>query len=154
MKSKAIFMIIMAFMVFPLVQLNAQEVASDDVVGKWMNEDKDAHVEIYKEGDIYNGKVVWLLTPIDEETGKPKLDDKNADESLRDRPVMGLLLLEGFEFDGDDEWEEGKIYDPKNGKTYSCFMEFEDEDDKTVLKIRGFIGISLIGRTTYWTKVD
>ena len=154
MKSKAIFMIIMAFMAFPLVQLNAQDVASDDVVGKWMNEDKDAHVEIYKEGDIYNGKVVWLLTPIDEETGKPKLDDKNADESLRDRPVMGLLLLEGFEFDGDDEWEEGKIYDPKNGKTYSCFMEFEDEDDKTVLKIRGFIGISLIGRTTYWTKVD
>ncbi len=153
MKLKAILMLMMAMVVIPFTQLNAQDFKADDILGVWMNEDKDAHVEIYEEGGKYYGKIVWLLNPIDEETNKPKLDDKNEDLSLRDRPVMGLLLLKDFVFDGDDEWEDGQIYDPKNGKTYSCYMEFEDEDDMSTLKIRGYIGISLLGRTTYWTAV-
>jgi uncharacterized protein (DUF2147 family) len=152
MKLKAILMLMMALAVAPFTQISAQDFNSDDILGVWMNEDKDANVEIYKEGDKYYGKIVWLLNPIDEETNKPKLDDENADESLRNRPVMGLLLLHDFVFDGDDEWEDGEIYDPKNGKTYSCYMEFEDEDDMNTLKIRGYIGISLLGRTTYWTR--
>jgi uncharacterized protein (DUF2147 family) len=62
---------------------------------------------------------------------------------------MGMLLMTGFKFDGEDEWEDGDIYDPKSGNTYSCYIRFEDEN---TLKVRGFIGISWIGRTTYWTK--
>lgn len=153
MKLKGILLVLTVFMLFPFTQINAQDFKADDIVGVWMNEDKDAHVQISRDGDIFNGKIVWLKTPIDEETGKPKLDDENSDESLRTRPVMGLLLLHDFVFDGDDEWEDGKIYDPKEGKTYSCYMEFDDEDDLSTLKIRGFIGVSLLGRTTYWTKV-
>lgn len=153
MKLKAILMLMMAMVITPFTQLNAQDFKADDILGVWMNEDKDAQVEIYKDNGKYFGKIVWLLNPIDEETNKPKLDDKNEDVSLRDRPVMGLLLLKDFVFDGDDEWEDGTIYDPKNGKTYSCYMEFEDEDDMSTLKIRGYIGISLLGRTTYWTAV-
>ncbi len=153
MKLKAVLMIMIAMMAVPFSQLNAQDFAANDILGVWMNEDKDAHVEITRDGDIFNGKIVWLEEPIREETGEPKLDKENEDESLRSRPVMGLLLLSDFVFDDDDEWEDGQIYDPKNGKTYSCYMEFEDEDDKSTLKIRGFIGISLLGRTTYWTKV-
>lgn len=153
MKLKAILMLMMAMVIIPITQLKAQDFKADDILGVWMNEDKDAQVEIYKDNGKYFGKIVWLLNPIDEETNKPKLDDKNEDLSLRDRPVMGLLLLKDFVFDGDDEWEDGTIYDPKNGKTYSCYMEFEDEDDMSTLKIRGYIGISLLGRTTYWTAV-
>jgi uncharacterized protein (DUF2147 family) len=63
------------------------------------------------------------------------------------------MLLKDFEFDGKDEWEDGKIYDPKNGKTYSCYIEFKDET-KNLLKVRGYIGFSMIGRTTYWTRVE
>lgn len=137
----------------PFTQVNAQQVKADDVLGIWLNEDKDAHVEIKKDGDKYFGNIVWLKTPNREETGKPKLDRENEDESLRTRPVMGLMLLKDFEFDGDDEWEDGTIYDPKNGKTYKCYMEFDDEDNMDKLKIRGFIGFSLLGKTTYWTKV-
>ncbi len=70
----------------------------------------------------------------------------------QNKPLIGLVNLKGFVFDGDDEWKDGKIYDPKNGKTYSCYMKFEDESKKR-LKIRGFVGISLLGRTTYWTPV-
>ncbi|MDY0335364.1 MAG: DUF2147 domain-containing protein, partial [Bacteroidales bacterium] len=77
----------------------------------------------------------------------------NPDTTLQKRPLMGLQLLSGFVFDGDDEWESGKIYDPKSGKTYSCYMEFTDKS-KNKLKVRGYIGISLLGRTTYWTRVE
>ena len=102
---------------------------------------------------MYYGKIVWLKEPLDEITGEPKLDDENEDPALRSRPVMGLMLLRDFEFDGDDEWTDGKIYDPKNGKTYSCYMEFRD-DSKDNLKVRGYIGFSMIGRTTYWTRIE
>jgi len=148
-----VFIAFIGLLTFPLASIQAQEVKADDILGVWLNEDKDAHVEIYKEGDKYYGKIIWLKEPIDPETGKPKLDDENEDESLRSRPVMGLLLLRDFVFDGDDEWEDGRIYDPKNGKDYKCYMEFPDNDDKDLLKVRGYIGFSMLGRTTYWTRV-
>ena len=129
----------------------AQNDPADLILGKWLNEDKDAHIEVYKEAGKYFGKIVWLKEPIDTLTGKPKLDDENSDVTLQSRPVMGLVILKDFIFDGDDEWEDGTIYDPKNGKTYSCYMEF---DDQGVLKIRGYIGFSWIGRSSYWTRVN
>lgn len=124
---------------------------ADRVLGTWLNEDGDAHIEITEEDGIFSGRLVWLKFPIDEETGKPKLDKRNPDEKLQSRPTMGLEMLTGFRYDSDDkEWTDGEIYDPKSGKTYSCYMEF---DDNGKLKIRGYIGISLIGKTTYWTAV-
>jgi len=124
---------------------------ADAILGKWLNEDQDAHIQIYKENAKYYGKIVWLKEPIDEITGQPKLGDENDDPVLVKRPVMGLVILKDFIYDGDGEWEDGTIYDPKNGKTYSCYMNF---DENGVLKIRGYIGISWIGRNTYWTRVE
>jgi uncharacterized protein (DUF2147 family) len=124
---------------------------ADLILGKWLNEDKDAHIEITKDAGKYFGKIVWLRDPIDTLTGKPKVDDKNSDEALQSRPVLGLVILKDFTFDGDDEWSEGTIYDPKNGKTYDCYMEIGVTG---ILKIRGYIGISWIGRTTYWSRVN
>ncbi len=133
-----------------LVMISYSQPQADVILGKWLNEDRDAHIEIYREAGKYFGKIVWLEEPIDELTGKPKLDDENDDESLRSRPVMGLVILKDFVFDGDEEWEDGTIYDPKNGSTYDCYIRFGDEN---TLRIRGYIGISLIGRNTYWTRV-
>ena len=151
MRNLTIIFALIGFLAYPFVNVQAQDVKSDDILGVWLNEDKDAHVDIYKEGDVYFGKIIWLEEP-NEENGEPKLDDENEDESLRTRPVMGLLLLRDFVFD-EDEWEDGRVYDPKNGKDYKCYMEFPDEDDKDKLKVRGYIGFSLLGRTTYWTRV-
>ncbi|MDC1221372.1 DUF2147 domain-containing protein [Salibacteraceae bacterium] len=120
---------------------------ADDIIGIWYNQEKTAKVKIFKTGDRYNGKVVWLKEPMRD--GAPKLDRENEDEDLRTRPIMGLELLKGFEFD-DDEWEDGTIYDPKNGETYSCYITKEGEK----LNVRGFIGIALIGRTSIWTKAE
>jgi uncharacterized protein (DUF2147 family) len=128
------------------------QVKGDDVKGVWLNEDKDAHIQVENRDGKYFGKIIWLKEP-NELDGKAKLDDENPDLQLQKRPVMGLQLLSDFVFDGDDEWEDGEIYDPKSGKTYSCYMEFED-DAKSKLKVRGYIGVSLIGKTTYWTRVN
>lgn len=140
---------IMALGIFAGNTVTAQDVKAGDVLGIWLNEDKDAQIKIYLENDKFFGKIVWIKDPIDEETGKPKTDKENPDESLRDVPTLGLIILKNFEFD-DDEWNDGTIYDPKSGKTYSCYMIFPDGQER--LKIRGYIGISLLGRTSYWTR--
>lgn len=151
MKSVSLLAVLLMIGVF-VPTVNAQ-VKANDIVGIWLNEDKDAHVQIENVNDVFVGKIVWLKFPIDDETGKPKLDKKNPDEKLKKRPTMGLTLLSDFKFDGGDEWEGGQIYDPKSGKTYDCYMTFTDNTKKT-LKVRGYIGVSLIGKTTYWTKVE
>jgi len=131
------------------ILVNAQK-EGDKLLGLWFNTEKDAKIEIYKCGDKYCGKIVWLKTP-NNENGTPKVDKDNPDEKLKKRPIMGLNLLSGFEYAGDGEWEEGEIYDPKEGKTYSCVITFEDA--KT-LNVRGYVGFSLIGRTVEWTRVE
>lgn len=136
-------------LIIPFSLLFSQNKKSD-ILGIWLNQDEDAQVEMFERGGKIYGKLVWLKNPIDDDTGKAKLDKNNPDDELKKKPLMGLEILKGFTFDGKDEWEDGEIYDPKNGKTYSCYMAF-DEKDK--LKIRGYIGVSLLGRTTYWTRV-
>ena len=149
MKTR-IFLMLLATVLFALPNVVAQKVSEDDVLGTWLNEDEDAHIQVTKRDNKFFGKVIWIKDPIDPETGKEKLDKLNPDESLRSRPRLGLEILTNFEYDGDDRWDSGKIYDPKSGKTYSCYIKYLDQDK---LKIRGFIGVSLIGKTTYWTRV-
>lgn len=127
-------------------QLYAQQ--ADAIVGKWYNTEKDAQVEIFKEGGKYFGKIVWLKEPV--ENGKPKVDKNNSEKELQTRPIMGMRLLNDFQFKG-GVWEDGTIYDPKNGKTYSCIIK--RKDGKT-LEVRGYVGFSMIGRTVEWTKVE
>ena len=153
MKITSIAIVLLGLFIAPFTTVQAQDVKADDVIGVWLTQYEDSKVEIYKDGGKYFGKIIWLETPIDSITGKPKVDDKNEDPSLQNRPIMGMKLLENFVFDGDEEWEDGTIYDPKKGKTYSCYMEFPDKDNKDRLKIRGYIGFSLLGRTVYWTRV-
>jgi uncharacterized protein (DUF2147 family) len=130
------------------VRVNAQH-KPDDVLGYWFNEEKTSKVQIFKEGTKYFAKIVWLKDPNDVATGKPRVDNLNPDVKLQNVPLLGLVIMKNFVFDGKNEWEDGTIYDPKKGKTYSCYIQF---DKPNILKIRGYIGVSLLGRTTYWTK--
>lgn len=123
--------------------------AQDITQGTWYNEKKTAKIQFYKQGEKLYGKIVWLKEP--NENGKPRLDKNNPDAKLKTKPLMGLVFLSGFTKDGDEEWEDGNIYDPENGKTYSCKMTITSP---TTIDARGYIGISLIGRTTKFTKAD
>ena len=120
----------------------------DDIVGTWLNSSGEGQIQIYKEGDKYFGKITWLKEP-NGPKGNPKLDANNPDKSLQSKPLIGALILRNFKYD-DGEWNGGRIYDPKNGKDYKCFMKLKDP--KT-LSLRGYIGFSLLGRTEVWTRV-
>lgn len=122
--------------------------SAEAVVGKWFNNDKEAQIQIYKKGNEFNGKIVWLKNPNNED-GKVKTDVKNPEDNLRTRPIWGLEILKGFKYD-DGDWEGGTIYDPKSGKTYSCKLTLNGNDK---LNVRGYIGIAIIGRTDNWTRV-
>lgn len=122
---------------------------ADPIESYWFNEEKSAKIHIYKGRDNkFYGKVAWLKKPTVD--GKPKVDAHNPDPCKRNAPILGLLILKGFAKSDDNTYEDGTIYDPKNGKTYSCKMTLNG----SVLDVRGYVGISLIGRTTTWVKVD
>ena len=130
-------------MVAPLCAALAQ-----DVVGKWKLEDGSAIVEVYKQGDVFNGKIVWLQHPT-EADGSPAVDNNNPDAKLRTRKLIGLNMLSGLKKTG-DEYSGGTIYDPGNGKTYNCSMKVEGD----ILKVRGSLDKrGLIGRTMDWFRV-
>jgi uncharacterized protein (DUF2147 family) len=121
---------------------------ADAILGQWANPNGQDHILIYKKGNKYFGKLDWIKVPNDEQ-GKPKTDKNNPDKALQSRPDLGLELLKDFTFDGDKVYEDGTIYDPKSGKTYSCKMTI----DGNSLKIRGYVVFSLFGRSEVWTRV-
>lgn len=131
--------------------------SADDIVGFWYNQPKDAKIQIFKCGDKYCGKIVWLKEPnylADSKEGTPatpKVDHNNPDAALRKVPVMGLQIVQGFQYAGGNQWKNGKVYDPKNGKTYSGKMTLVSPRQ---LDLRGFVGVSLLGRTESWTKAE
>lgn len=139
--------LILALMIFMGGILTSMGQSKDDIVGKWLTEEGKAKIEVYKKGDKYFGKIVWLKEPNNPD-GSPKVDKENPDEKMKSRKILGMELLQNFEFD-DDEWEDGTIYDAESGKTYSCVITMSDNN---TLDVRGYIGVSWIGRTTKWTR--
>ena len=119
--------------------LSAQKINKDAIVGEWIPETKDGRIQVYKVGEKFFGKIVW---------GKDgaKKDVNNPDPKLKEQNVIGLVILKDFDFTG-KAWEEGTVYDPKNGKTYTCTMWLTNNN---TLKVRGYWG--LFYQTQTWTK--
>ncbi|MBO9205428.1 MULTISPECIES: DUF2147 domain-containing protein [Niastella] len=135
-------------LVLSSIHLTAQTKA-DAIIGTWLTGGKEsAKINVYKQGKVYYGKIVWLKNPT--ANGVARLDSKNPDETKRNREIIGLVILNNFRFET-DEWSGGKIYDPESGNTYSCNISLKDNN---ILKVRGYIGISLLGRTETWTRTS
>lgn len=120
----------------------------DKIVSTWKTEEGTSHIRIFKATNgKYYGKIDWL-------EDSDELDENNPDASKRNVPLQGLIILKGFEYDViKKQWTNGTIYDPDNGKTYDCFMWFEN--DPKILFIRGYImGMKFMGRSTKWTLVE
>lgn len=124
------------------------QLGKDAILGEWYNQEKDAIIKIYKEDEKYHGKITWMLNPLDE-NGNPKTDPLNPDESLHSRSRMGMVIMYNFEYDGDNEWNNGNVYDPKSGNEYSGTMTLTSENR---LDLRGYVGIPLFGRTNNWSR--
>ena len=120
---------------------------SNEVVGFWLTEECDSQIQIFKTSDNrYSGKVAWMMKDLDAK------DDKNPNPKLQNQKILGLQILSNFTFNKEDnEWINGTIYDPKNGKTYDCYLWFDN--DKTTLKIKGFVlGMRFLGSETTWKR--
>ena len=133
-------------LVFSVLATQAQ--TKDAIVGVWQNPTGEARIQIYKQADSFFGKIIWLKEPTKD--GEPKTDSNNPDPSLTSQPIMGLQLLRNFKYKGNNLWEDGTIYDPKSGNTYSCKITAVGNDK---IDIRGYIGISLLGRSETWVRV-
>jgi uncharacterized protein (DUF2147 family) len=129
---------------FLLLQVIARaQTNADAITGEWLTQAKDGKILIYKEDNQYMGKIIGG-------NSNSSLDEKNPDIKLRNQPLLGKVILWKFRFNGKDKWEEGKIYDPNNGKTYDCVIKLKNNDE---LEVRGYVGISLFGRTELWTRI-
>lgn len=123
------------------------------ITGIWWNQEKTSRVEIFEEkGKIY-GKVVWLKDNTNPNGSTPRKDYNNPNDKLKSRTLIGTRILNGLTWDTDDnEWEDGEIYDPKTGKTYSCYAVLQ-KDSKLFLK--GYVlGMPFLGRSTLWTRYE
>lgn len=121
----------------------------DAIIGNWKTGEGTAVVQIYKQGSNYFGKIVWLKEPNNPNTGKPRVDEKNSNPAKRNTPLLGLVNLRNFSFHKNNLWKDGKIYDPKSGDDYSCKITMKDSN---TIEVRGYIGISLLGRTDVWKR--
>jgi len=143
-----------AFLVFILAGTIASAADPDAILGRWKTQMDRSELEIYRCGEKICGKVVWLKNPDyvnskDGPVGTPKIDRKNPDPALRDRPIIGLQVIDGLTPADENRWENGACYDPESGHKYKCKMRLSSNDR---LEVRGFIGISLFGRTYILTR--
>ena len=118
-----------------------------DISGRWLSGDGDGWIEITMIANGLSGVIAGSPNASDD---RPDTDDKNPDPALRERPLIGLELFADFDYKGKGKWKGGTIYDPNSGNTYQCIITRVNAD---TLKVRGFIGVSLLGRTELWTKV-
>ena len=129
---------------FGLTAVSAAYAASP--IGLWRG--ADAVFELFESEGRLSGKIVALSEPTTAE-GKEKTDIYNPDPAKRKFPIVGLVFISGLTKKSDSEWENGTVYDPKSGRTYSCLMELQEPDK---IRVRGFLGIAEFGRTYIWTR--
>lgn len=116
---------------------------ADAITGIWQTK-SGGYVQIYDAGDSYAGRVVGSLS------GQAQYDTNNPDPEQRGRRLLGTTVLYGLQYEGDDTWGDGRIYDPGSGKTYSLTAYLRAPDR---LEVRGYVGFSLFGKSQVWTPV-
>jgi len=139
MKKTALTIIALIF----TMAINAQT-----IFGKWENRDEetnkvDSVIEIYEKGGKAYAKIVDITDP----NSRGNVCDK-CEGDKKGKPILGMDILTGLSKDG-DEWSGGEILDPKKGSVYNCFIELKGKDK---LKVRGYVGVALFGRTVYWHR--
>ena len=145
MKARYALLCVAALLLAATVARAEEKAAGDAILGKWWFPKKNGKMEVRREKGVYFGKVVAY--------DKPALDKYNPDPELAKRPFVGIDMLQDFTYDANKkEWSGGTIYDGDSGKTYSCTLWFEGADTAK-LNARGYVGISLFGRTEVFDRV-
>lgn len=120
----------------------AQKFSKNDLIGIWLTSDKSGEIKIFKEKNTFFGKAL--------PKGKIRKDVNNPDPEKRNVILTEVLILKNFIYGGTNKWIDGEVYDPDNGKTYKCTITMKN---KKTIEVRGYVGISLFGRTEKWTRI-
>ena len=112
--------------------------AGDAIVGTWQTDDQKARITINRQDSLYYGRLSNASVSLGQ-TAKINLPTG----------FLGINILRNFKFSGDNRWD-GTIYDPKNKNTYQCYLKMNDDG---TLKVRGYKGISLFGKSQTWTRL-
>lgn len=128
---------------FVLVPFSAN--AASPLEGLWLTENKRSVIHVQECDQGLCGNIHWIIE------GGMQYDSKNPDASKRTTPMCGLPILWGFEKDSETEWESGNIYKADEGDVYSSEMELQKDG---TLKVRGYIGVSFLGKSQIWTRVS
>lgn len=126
------------------ISFNTIAISQSNIIGKWLAEDKDAVIEIYKKDNLYYGKIIKLM-PATDENGKPFLDENNPDKSKRSNTILGLNTISKMKWNN-NILEDGHLYDPRNGEYYNGKIWYENG----ILKVRGYLGFFYLTQT--WTR--
>lgn len=115
--------------------------------GLWLTEKEGVILRLYEcgAGELC-GRTVWLKKP-NWKDGSPRLDAENPDPALRERPWCGIEVISGLKRESDDEWDGGKVYDPKTGDTFDFQLKRTDKG----VRVRGYLGAPLLGKSEDWT---
>jgi len=124
---------------------------SDMVCGKWMSSERNLIVQVYKEGESFKAKVIWFLNTDKSKTMDEWTDKHNPDPSLRERKLIGMSILKNLSYEPkSNSWEEGKIYDAKNGREWDASARIDKDG---TLKVTGYWHFKFIGRTMTFVRV-
>lgn len=125
---------------------------AQSITGLWKTVDEEgtakSEVRIWKSGDAYKGKVVEIYR---EDKRDGRCTECDEDDPRYNQKVLGMTIIRGMEKTNDNMWENGEILDPQNGNVYNCKMWLNDNGN---LVVRGFIGISLVGRSQTWKRIE
>ncbi len=142
-----------SIVVISLMQKSFSQNNPDQIIGYWMSSENNLEVEIFKAGGCYNAKVIWLDDSDDKSRPmNTRLDFRNPDENLRKRKIIGLEVMNGLVYDKENnEWEQGKIYDPHTGKNWNAKAALTKDG---LLIVRGYWGLQLFGKYLLFKKIS
>lgn len=131
-----------------IANVYAQGNEDDAIIGTWINEEETTGFEIYETGGEYYAKIAWLKEP--NQGGEPKIDKNNPVPAKQTNPLLGTVILEGLTYE-EGEWADGTIYNPREGKIFSAYLELEAQDK---LAVTGYKGSRWLSKTQYWHRAD
>lgn len=146
-KLKLSFYILLLIFILLYITSSSQSI-NNNIIGIWLTPESRSAIQIYKSENYYEGKIVWEKEPFDKK-GNPNKDIHNPNPKLRNKLLNGLVIMTNIHFDKNSKKGKGKIYNPENGNTYKINVELTSN---YTLEVRGYIGISLIGRTSVWKR--
>ncbi|RYY25977.1 MAG: DUF2147 domain-containing protein [Sphingobacteriaceae bacterium] len=151
-----IFGLIMLFAAVPVHKTSAQilttgVLAQDKILGKWMSVEKNVMVNVYKNGGKYAAKLIWFDDSDDKlRPMNTRVDYKNPDKSLQNRKLIGMEVVDNLSYNPKtSSWENGEIYDAKNGRTWSSAATITSED---LLKVTGYWHFKFLGKSMVFKR--